>query len=468
MKRLFFVILLMFAFLGTKEISAQTVCTGDPRLNITDAQNCANIAETQGRLNGLTVSCRPSIVTYPTDNPQAGPGYYFNIPCTVNGDTGYDAVLLAGCSNCALTTPNLNPTWWTITGTQQNTTPSTSTSNNSSEWTSYLNDSERERIQSVYNLYMANSGALLRRTALYYLMTNPGVTSANPYFQVPYFGSGADNLMNRADFRNEVERVNLFWANVQRDYPNREILMEGWSAPLGGDPDRVSRIVWVDPTNLTVRVGNQTTNTNSNNTGSNSNGTSSSSGSINTSYNYLDNARQILNRLIQSNNTSNPYPLDPVFNPNTTNIQNQTNNSTINQNPGTNTGSCYLTRDLRLGDSGPDVLILTNELVKEGLMSLPKNNFDNDVFRAVIAYQEKYTAQILTPVGLSRGTGFVGPSTRNFLNSGISCNTTTTNQNQTPSGNSTPNAQALQAQIRELESIVQTLLERLRNLNSGN
>jgi hypothetical protein len=56
-------------------------------------------------------------------------------------------------------------------------------------------------------------------------------------------------------------------------------------------------------------------------------------------------------------------------------------------------------------------------LVAEGLLSQPQNTFDDTVFQAVISYQEKYILAILTPAGLTRGTGFVGPNTRAFMNS---------------------------------------------------
>ncbi len=54
------------------------------------------------------------------------------------------------------------------------------------------------------------------------------------------------------------------------------------------------------------------------------------------------------------------------------------------------------------------------DVYPEGLIT---GNFYNLTKQAVIRLQEKYYQEILTPLGLSRGTGFVGPSTRQFINS---------------------------------------------------
>jgi len=53
------------------------------------------------------------------------------------------------------------------------------------------------------------------------------------------------------------------------------------------------------------------------------------------------------------------------------------------------------------------------ELYPQGLVT---GNFFNLTLQAVIRFQEKYASEILAPSGLQKGTGFVGPATRQKLN----------------------------------------------------
>lgn len=73
---------------------------------------------------------------------------------------------------------------------------------------------------------------------------------------------------------------------------------------------------------------------------------------------------------------------------------------------------------LKKGARGNDVKILQEILVKEKLLSpdLITGYFGPLTFRAVIKFQEKYKDEILKPWDLSKGTGFVGPTTLKKIN----------------------------------------------------
>ncbi len=89
-------------------------------------------------------------------------------------------------------------------------------------------------------------------------------------------------------------------------------------------------------------------------------------------------------------------------------------------------GAELFVSDLRLNSQGEEVKLLqevlntdSHTIVSPSGAGSPGNEtvfFGQKTKEAVIRFQEKYSNQILTPLGLSRGTGIVGFNTRKMLN----------------------------------------------------
>lgn len=76
-----------------------------------------------------------------------------------------------------------------------------------------------------------------------------------------------------------------------------------------------------------------------------------------------------------------------------------------------------ISRTLREGMRGEDVKMLQQFLIKEKYLSGQATGFFGKATKeAVIRLQEKYASELLTPVGLKKGSGIVGPSTRQKVN----------------------------------------------------
>jgi hypothetical protein len=88
---------------------------------------------------------------------------------------------------------------------------------------------------------------------------------------------------------------------------------------------------------------------------------------------------------------------------------------------------CYtFNNNLSIGmTANGDVSALQTALQKDGESINVTGTFDDQTAAAVTAFQEKYASAILTPYGLSNGTGYAGKATRAELNSLFGCGTTT-------------------------------------------
>ncbi len=86
---------------------------------------------------------------------------------------------------------------------------------------------------------------------------------------------------------------------------------------------------------------------------------------------------------------------------------------------------CYtFNTDLGIGSSGADVSALQTALEKENLQGAVSVSgvYNESTAALVTGFQEKYKNDVLAPLGLFNGTGYVGQSTRNKLNALYGCN----------------------------------------------
>ena len=115
-------------------------------------------------------------------------------------------------------------------------------------------------------------------------------------------------------------------------------------------------------------------------------------------------------------------------------------------------------RNLTIGSRGEDVrelqkfLNLSPEtrlaLSGPGAPGEETTYFGPITYGAVIKYQEVYAAEVLFPLGLSRGTGFFGPSTRNHIHKNQNTAAVTTETEVTlPKENSIPRVSQNKAQL---------------------
>lgn len=92
-------------------------------------------------------------------------------------------------------------------------------------------------------------------------------------------------------------------------------------------------------------------------------------------------------------------------------------------------------KNLKIGDNNEEVSYLRMALLKDGFLEnesslvqvgnpSTENNFNESTSAGVTGFQQKYASEILTPVGLKYGTGFVGAGTRAKLNKLYGCGNT--------------------------------------------
>jgi len=121
---------------------------------------------------------------------------------------------------------------------------------------------------------------------------------------------------------------------------------------------------------------------------------------------------------------------------------------------GTSTSDyCYnFTRNLTIGSTGDDVKALQRILISEGVWTTPSvgatGYFGPITKNSLAAFQDKHAAEILIPLGLTKGTGYFGPSTRNYIASqcGVAP-TPSPSPGTSPSPSPSPTAEGLTVEV---------------------
>jgi|SRR3989344_7320581 len=93
---------------------------------------------------------------------------------------------------------------------------------------------------------------------------------------------------------------------------------------------------------------------------------------------------------------------------------------TLADQKGTSARSCVLTENMTVGMRDGQIACLQQFLKSQGVDVYPEGlvtgYFGSLTTQAVVRFQEKYKSEILTPLGLSYGTGYVGSATRVKIN----------------------------------------------------
>ncbi len=112
-------------------------------------------------------------------------------------------------------------------------------------------------------------------------------------------------------------------------------------------------------------------------------------------------------------------------------------NQTTAAAPDTNTSGWCHTFNVNIGtvSGNSEIPALETALGYEGFHPTSQT-YDETLMSAVAGFQEKYASEILTPYGLTHGTGFVGKSTRIKLNSIYGCSSQSNPTQNTPNQDS--------------------------------